>query len=156
MTDSTQDNPGVVAPPPLIFAGALAIGFFVHWLFPVKFFPGAGARLLGRVCMGISGMLAISAFLEMRRAGTHVDPAQPATALVTQGPFRVTRNPLYLSLTLLYAGIALMVNSLWAIVLLPGALIVIRYGVINREERYLERKFGEQYLSYKAKVRRWI
>ena len=156
MTDSTQDNPGVVAPPPLIYVGALAIGLIVHRFFPVKFFPGAGARLLGRVCTGISGMLALSAFLEMRRAGTHVDPTQPATALVTQGPFRVTRNPLYLSLTLLYAGIAFMVNSLWAIVLLPGALIVIRYGVINREERYLERTFGEQYLSYKAKVRRWI
>ncbi len=156
MTGSTQDNPGVVAPPPLIYAGALAIGLIVHRFFPVKFLPGAGARLLGRVCMGISGMLALSAFLEMRRAGTHVDPRQPATALVTRGPFRLTRNPLYLSLTLLYTGIALMVNSLWAILLLPGALIVIRYGVINREERYLERTFGEQYLSYKAKVRRWI
>lgn len=156
MTGSTQDNPGVVAPPPLIYAGALAIGLIVHRFFPVKLFPGAGARLLGRVCMGISGMLALSAFFEMRRAGTHVDPRHPATALVTQGPFRLTRNPLYLSLTLLYTGIALMVNSLWAILLLPGALIVIRYGVINREERYLERTFGEQYLSYKAKVRRWI
>jgi len=101
-------------------------------------------------------MLALSALLEMRRAGTHVDPRQQVTALVTQGPFRLTRNPLYLSLTLLYAGIALMVNSLWAILLLPGALIMIRYGVINREERYLERTFGEQYLSYKAKVRRWV
>jgi protein-S-isoprenylcysteine O-methyltransferase Ste14 len=106
--------------------------------------------------MGISGMLALSAFLEMRRAGTHVDPRQPATALVSQGPFRLTRNPLYLSLTLLYAGIALVVNSLWPILLLPGALIMIRYGVINREERYLERTFCEQYLSYKAKVRRWV
>ena len=151
MTDSTQDHPGVVAPPPLIYAGTLAIGLVVH-----RFFPGTAARLLGRLCISLSGMLALSAFLEMRRAGTHVDTRQPATALVTQGPFRVTRNPLYLSLTLLYAGIALMVNSLWAIILLPGALIVIRYGVINREERYLERKFGEQYLSYKAKVRRWI
>lgn len=156
MSGSTQDNPGVIAPPPLIYAGALAIGLVVHGFFPVKFFPGAAARLLGRVCMCISGILAVSAFLEMRRAGTHVDPAQPATALVTQGPFRLTRNPLYLSLTLLYTGIALIVNSLWAIVMLPGALIVIRYGVINREERYLERTFGEQYLSYKAKVRRWI
>lgn len=156
MTGSTQDNPGVIAPPPLIYAGALAFGLIVHRFFPVKLFPGAGARLLGRVCMSISGILAFSAFLEMRRAGTHADPRQPATALVTQGPFRLTRNPLYLSMTLLYTGIALMVNSLWAILMLPGALIVIRYGVINREERYLERTFGEQYLSYKAKVRRWI
>ncbi len=156
MTGSTPDNPGVVAPPPLIYAGALAIGLLVHRFLPVKCFPGAGARLLGRVCTAISGVLALSALLEMRRAGTHIDPTQPATALVTQGPFRLTRNPLYLSLTLLYVGIALKVNSLWPIVSLPGALIVIRYGVINREERYLERKFGEQYLSYKAKVRRWI
>ncbi len=156
MIDSTQDNPGVVAPPPLIYAGALAIGLIVHRFFPVKCLPKTAARLLGRVCMSLSGMLALSALLEMRRAGTHVDPRQPATALVTQGPFHLTRNPLYLSLTLLYAGIAFMVNSLWAIFLLPGAVIVIRYGVINREERYLERTFGERYLSYKAKVRRWI
>lgn len=156
MTDSTQDNPGVVAPPPLMYAGALAIGLIVHRFFPVKCLPVTAARLLGRGCMSISGMLALSALLEMRRAGTHVDPRQPATALVTQGPFRLTRNPIYLSLTLMYAGIALMVNSLWTILLLPGVLIMIRYGVINREERYLERTFGEQYLSYKAKVRRWV
>ena len=156
MRDSTQDNPGVVAPPPLIYAGSLTIGLLLHLLFPVKFFPRTVARPLGRVCTVLSGMLALSAFLEMRRAGTHVDPTQPATALVTTGPFRLTRNPLYLSLTLLYAGIALLVNSLWALGLLPFALIVIRYGVINREEQYLERKFGDQYLSYKAKVRRWM
>ncbi len=150
MTGTTQDNPGVVAPPPLIYAGALALGLIVQRFLPVKIFPGAGARLLGRVCMALSGILALWALLEMRRAGTHVDPAQPATALVTGGPFRLTRNPLYLSLTLFSAGIALLVNSWWALVSLPGALIVIRYGVINREERYLERTFGEQYLSYKA------
>jgi protein-S-isoprenylcysteine O-methyltransferase Ste14 len=154
--DSTQDNPGVIAPPPLIYAGALAIGLFVHWLFPVKFLPRAVAHLLGRISMGISGILALTAFLEMHRAGTHVDPTQPVTTIVTRGPFRLTRNPLYLSLTLLYAGIALLVNSLWAIILLPGVLLLIRIGVINREERYLEQKFGEKYLSYKAKVRRWI
>jgi protein-S-isoprenylcysteine O-methyltransferase Ste14 len=156
MADSTQDNPGVIAPPPLVYAGALAIGFLLHRFFPIKCLPGAASRFLGRVCMSLSGMLALSALVEMRRAGTHVDPKQPATALVTQGPFRLTRNPLYLSLTLLYTGIAFMVNSLWAIFLLPGAVIVMRYGVINREERYLEQKFGEDYLTYKAKVRRWI
>ena len=138
MADSTQDNPGVIAPPPLVYAGALAIGLLLHRFFPIKCLPGAAARFLGRVCMSLSGMLALSALVEMRRAGTHVDPRQPATALVTQGPFSLTRNPLYLSLTLLYAGIAFMVNSLWAILLLPGAVIVMRYGVINREERYLE------------------
>lgn len=156
MSDSIQDNPGVVAPPPLIYAGALAVGLLVHRFFPVKILPRAGARPLGRLLATISGMLALSAVFEMRRAGTHIDPERPATALVTGGPFRLTRNPLYLSLALLYTGIAFMVNSLWAIISLPAAMIAVRYGVISREERYLERKFGEQYLSYKAKVRRWI
>ena len=156
MNDSTQDNSGVVAPPPLIYAGALAVELLVHRFFPVKFFPRTGARLLGGLFTAMACVLALSGMREMRRAGTTVNPTQLATALVTGGPFRLTRNPLYLALTLLYTGIALLLNSLWAIIPLPGVLIVIRYGVIDREERYLERKFGQQYLSYKARVRRWI
>jgi protein-S-isoprenylcysteine O-methyltransferase Ste14 len=73
-----------------------------------------------------------------------------------EGPFRYTRNPAYLSMTMMYAGIAALRNALWAIVVLPVALLVIERGVIEREERYLEGKFGEEYLSYKARVRRWI
>jgi protein-S-isoprenylcysteine O-methyltransferase Ste14 len=92
----------------------------------------------------------------MRRAHTNVDPTQPATALVVEGPFMLTRNPLYLSLTLLYTGITILVNTLWAMLLLPVILVVMRWGVIDREERYLERKFGERYLRYKASVHRWI
>ena len=77
-------------------------------------------------------------------------------ALVTEGPFHYTRNPAYLSLTMIYTAIATLANALWAIVLLPIALLVTQRGVIEREERYLERKFGEEYLNYKARVRRWI
>jgi protein-S-isoprenylcysteine O-methyltransferase Ste14 len=73
-----------------------------------------------------------------------------------EGPFRHTRNPGYLSLTMIYAGLASLANALWAILLLPAALLVIQRGVIEREERYLERRFGEEYLRYKARVRRWI
>ena len=156
MTDSTQDNPGIVVPPPLIYAAALATGLLVHRFFPVKVFPRAGARLLGSLFTAIAGALVISGMREMRRAGATVNTTQPAAALVTSGPFRLTRNPLYLALTFLYAGIALFVNSLWAIIPLPGVLAVMRYGVIAREESYLERRFGQQYLSYKARVRRWI
>ncbi len=156
MTNSTQDNPGVVAPPPLVYALSLAVGLLLHRLFPVKVLPRAVARPLGRTSAILSCVLALSALFQMRRAGTSVDPRQSVSVLVTGGPFRLTRNPLYLSFTLLYAGIALLVNSLWALLFLPGALIVIRRGVIDREERYLERKFGEQYLGYKARVRRWI
>jgi protein-S-isoprenylcysteine O-methyltransferase Ste14 len=81
---------------------------------------------------------------------------KPTTAIVTKGPFRYSRNPLYVSLTLLYLGVALIINVLWIVLLVVPVLVVMQRGVIGREEAYLERKFGEKYLSYKARVRRWV
>jgi protein-S-isoprenylcysteine O-methyltransferase Ste14 len=95
-------------------------------------------------------------FWTLRSAGTPVSPEKPVSSLVTTGPFRYTRNPGYLSMAVIYTGIASLANALWAILFLPAALAVIRRGVIEREERYLERKFGEEYLRYKAQARRWI
>ena len=92
----------------------------------------------------------------MSQAGTSLRTSDPTTAIVVQGPFRFSRNPIYLAATVLYLGVAAAVNALWAIVLLPVVLAVISLGVIDREERYLERKFGEEYLRYKASVRRWL
>ena len=92
----------------------------------------------------------------MRRAQTPVDPYSPSTAIVVEGPYRYTRNPLYLALTLFYLALASIVNSVWPLLLLPLVLLVIQRGVIAREERYLEQKFGEQYLRYKSRVRRWL
>ena len=92
----------------------------------------------------------------MRQADTPTSPYKPVQRIATEGPFRYTRNPGYLAMTLIYAGIASLANELWATLLLPVALLVIQRGVIEREERYLEGKFGEEYLSYKAQVRRWI
>ena len=106
--------------------------------------------------IAIACLLVLSAFRLMRKAGTNVDPTQPTTALVVKGPFQLTRNPLYLSLTLIYSGIAMLMNALWAMLILPFVLLVMRLGVIDREERYLERKFGEEYRQYKARVRRWL
>ena len=92
----------------------------------------------------------------LRRADTPISPHEPTTRLVTEGPFRYTRNPDYLSATIIYAGVASLANALWAILLLPIVLVVTQRGVIEGEELYLERKFGEEYLRYKARVRRWI
>jgi protein-S-isoprenylcysteine O-methyltransferase Ste14 len=92
----------------------------------------------------------------MRKAQTHINPREPTTAIVTTGPYQFTRNPIYVSLTLLYAGIALLANAIWALALLPAILYVMNRGVIEREERYLERKFGSLYLNYKALTRRWL
>jgi protein-S-isoprenylcysteine O-methyltransferase Ste14 len=92
----------------------------------------------------------------MRGADTTIRIDKPVSSLIQDGPFRYSRNPGYLALTMLYAGIAVRRNSLWAILLLPLVLIVIQREVIEREERYLERTFGEEYPAYKARVRRWV
>jgi protein-S-isoprenylcysteine O-methyltransferase Ste14 len=106
--------------------------------------------LLGGLAVGRAG------FNSLRRAGTDVTTRRRSTTLVMTGPYRITRNPLYLSMTLMYSGIAVLANSLSTILLLPGVLAVMNRGVIDREEEYLERCFGDEYLRYKARVRRWI
>ena len=92
----------------------------------------------------------------MKRAGTGVSTATPTTAVVVRGSYRFSRNPMYLAMAFLYLGLAIAINGLLIIVLLPVLLGILSFGVISREERYLERKFGEDYLRYKAKVRRWL
>ncbi len=156
MSSDEQDKAGVVAPPPLIYLGPLIFGLLLNRRLPIPFLPRRMARSLGWSLLG-SGVLLIGWFeWAMRQARTPANPYKPVSHMVTQGPFRYTRNPAYLSMTMIYAGIAGLANALWAILLLPVALLVIQRGVIEREERYLERKFGEEYLRYKARVRRWI
>jgi protein-S-isoprenylcysteine O-methyltransferase Ste14 len=92
----------------------------------------------------------------MQGAGTSMHPALPATALVVAGPFRFSRNPMYLARTLLYLGLGCLVNALWVVAFLVPLLLVMHYGVIAREERYLGAKFGEAYRHYQADVRRWL
>ena len=150
------DNPGVVAPPPLIFAGALAAGLLANRARPTRFLPGPLTRLLGWPLVFAGIGLGIWGFREMRRAGTNVDPYHPTTAIVDAGPYGFTRNPLYVGMALVYGGLAARANALPAALLLPGVLHVIHHYVILREERYLEGKFGDQYLQYKGRVRRWI
>jgi len=153
-----QDNPGVIAPPPLIYAGGLVASLLLHLAFPIKvrLLPRRVSRRLGGSLIGIGILLSLYGYGVMRQTGTEVNPTKPSTALVAKGPFQFTRNPLYLSLTLLYSGIAMLMNALWAMLILPFVLLVMHRGVIEREERYLERKFGEEYQEYKARVRRWL
>ena len=156
MPGDEQDKAGVVAPPPLIYLGALVFGLLLNRRFPVAFLAHGVARGLGWTLLG-AGVLLLGWFERaMRQADTPASPYKPVSRIATEGPFRYTRNPGYLSMAMIYAGIATLANALWAILLLPVALLAIRWGVIEREERYLELKFGEEYLSYKARVRRWI
>ena len=155
-TAMKQDAPGVIAPPPLIYLAGLGIGFGLDALLPSASFPEWLAWSLGSVLL-LGGLVLAAAFVRaFRRAGTHVNPGRSATTLVTTGPYRRSRNPGYLGMTLGYAGIAILSGALWALVPLVPTLFLIDRGVIRREERHLERRFGEQYIRYRARTRRWI
>ena len=107
--------------------------------------------------MGVFGTtLAFWGTYTFRRAGTHVRPSRPVTALVTGGPFRYSRNPFYLAMTVIYIGITLYVGFLWPLVTLVPALIMVQWRIVRREEQFLESRFGEDYRAYKARVHRWI
>jgi protein-S-isoprenylcysteine O-methyltransferase Ste14 len=157
MRNQKKDNARVLFPPPLVYVAALLLGLRLQSSFPLPlllpktlrtFFSGA---LLGT---GITiGALAIR---EMKSVGTNVQPQQPTTALVVEGPYRFTRNPIYLSMTLIYSGLAMLTNALWPLLLLPLPLQLLKRGVIEREEHYLEHKFGERYQKYKESVPRWF
>jgi protein-S-isoprenylcysteine O-methyltransferase Ste14 len=154
----STDSSGVRFPPPLLYAGALAAGFLVQRRWPIAILPGMpfAARIAGAILALAGAALAISAVGMFRRAGTSPNPTRPASALAVRGPYRFTRNPMYLGLALVSAGFALFWNALWPLVFLPVAILLMRRLVIDREERYLEEKFGNEYTSYKARVRRWV
>ena len=151
-----QGNPGFRVPPPLIYLLPLLLELLLDKKAHVPFLPRTAARGLGWSLLGSGGLLSRWFFITMRNADAPVRTDRPVPRLTTEGPFRYTRNPGYLCLAMIYAGIAVLRNSLWAILLLPLVLLVIQREVIGREERYLERTFGEEYLNYKRRVRRWV
>ena len=151
-----QDNPGIRVPPPLIYLLALLLGLLLDRRLHVPFLSRGVARVLGWPLVGGGMALATWFARTMRGADTTLRTDKPVSSLVQDGPFRYSRNPGYLSLAMLYAGIAILRNTLWTILLVPLVLYVIQREVIEREERYLERTFGEEYLAYKRRVRRWV
>ena len=151
-----QDKPGIRVPPPPIYLLALLLGLLLDRRVHVPFLPRGVARVLGWSLVGGGTMLTAWFVRTMRSADTTIRIDKPVSSLVQDGPFRYSRNPGYLSLTMLYAGIAVRRNALWAILLLPLVLYVIQRKLIEREEGYLECTFGEEYLAYKRRVRRWV
>jgi protein-S-isoprenylcysteine O-methyltransferase Ste14 len=151
-----RDISGVVAPPPLIFLAGLGIGFALEALLPGSSVPDAVAWILGGALL-LAGLVLLFWFEQaFTRKKTPANPWRPTTAIATDGPYRITRNPAYVGMALVYIGIALCSHALWVLLPLPVVLAIIDRGVITREERYLERKFGQEYLDYKRRVRRWI
>lgn len=153
---TSTDNPGVAARPPLLYGGAFVLVVVFHWFWPMPIFGHAVALWPGFVLVVLGVGIAAWGRRTMQAAGTNVNPALPTIAIVASGPFRFSRNPLYLALTLLYFGLTLAFNTWWGIVVLIPLLIIMHRGVVLREERYLEQKFDAIYRQYRSKVRRYL
>jgi len=148
MSNDQPDNPGIKIPPPLIYLLPLLLGLILDRKAHLSFLPSGVVRTVGSPLIGCGALIAGWWSKTMRDADAPVRTDKPVPRLTTAGPFAYSRNPAYLSLTMIYAGIAALRNSLWAILFLPLVLYVIQREVIGREEQYLERAFGEEYLAY--------
>jgi protein-S-isoprenylcysteine O-methyltransferase Ste14 len=161
MTDEKGSGPGVRFPPPLLFVG----GILAAWLLESRFhelpvIPGSVSpivyRFLGYMLILAGIVLAAWGMITFARAHTAIIPNRPASSIVDTGPYRFTRNPMYTGMTLAYLGIAVHLNSGWALLLLPVVLFLLHRFVIRREERYLSEAFGATYDAYRARVKRWV
>jgi protein-S-isoprenylcysteine O-methyltransferase Ste14 len=159
MMASGSETPGVIAPPPLIALAAVAVGLMLDWLWPVNLLRVAlglpGRLAFGGLLMALGLGLAVAAERAFRRIGTNVAPWKPALGLAADGPYAHTRNPMYQGLALFVAGLGVALASVWGLAMLIPAALVLHYGVVKREERYLEQKFGADYRAFKAAVPRY-
>ena len=154
-----NDSSGVRVFPPAVYLCGLLAGFILQKFWPVRIVSSdlaTPARFLGIALVVCGFALAIWAVRTFRLSGTTPNPTQPTTALAFAGPYRFTRNPMYLGLGAMSAGIAVWANAVWPLVFVPVVLLVVQRIVIAPEERYLERKFGQEYVTFKTQVRRWL
>jgi protein-S-isoprenylcysteine O-methyltransferase Ste14 len=151
-----EDHPGVPIAPPLLFVLPIVVSLALEWLVPTSFVPGAFRWITGALFFAAGIALSVGGFITQKRAGTDPIPFNPSTRIVAHGLYRFTRNPMYFGFALCTLGLAILLDSAWMLLAVPIGLILTDRIVIVREERYLERKFGEEYLSYKRRVRRWI
>lgn len=157
--DRNQDRPDIIALPPLILSGLFLLALALEWLTPIAILPPPGLGFVfwfglaaSILAVGIAG----SGVVTFHRAGTNVNPRQPALTVVSTGPYRFTRNPMYLGMVILLPGLGLAASLDWALLLAPVLWALLHYGVVLREEAYLEAKFGEEYGALKARTRRWL
>lgn len=154
---SEPDHADVIAPPVAIQLGFVLLGIAAEYLWPSGAGLGGIARYIAGAALIIAGLwLVVWAGLAFRAHGTRPEPWKPSTAVVGSGPYRFSRNPMYVAFGVIHVGIGIAAGSIWVIAAVFPALIVLRYGVIGREERYLEARFGDTYLRYKRSVRRWL
>jgi protein-S-isoprenylcysteine O-methyltransferase Ste14 len=156
-SDATQEvaNLGMVRPP-LVYGASIVTGSLLEFGWPLPFLPRLLAALLGSVLVVVAVVVFSYSIRKFRTAGTPVPGNKPTTVIVRTGPYRFSRNPIYLAFSIFQLGIASWVNSVWLIATLIPAVALMACVVIPREERYLERRFGADYVEYKRSVRRWL
>lgn len=153
-----KDNPGVHIPPPLFYITIFLLSILLQCFFPISksFFENKWIGIIATIVMLIGALFLIPAFLKFLRSKNTMITFKPATSLQTSGIYTITRNPMYTGLLLFYSGVGLLWGNWWTFILIPLVIYVITRFVIIKEEKYLERAFGQEYLNYKAKVRRWL
>jgi protein-S-isoprenylcysteine O-methyltransferase Ste14 len=156
MSDAA-DNSNALVRPPIALLLAFVGGLAIDWLYPLRFVPAdIPGRWVGAAVFAAGLALAFWAIATFRDAGTRVETYKATSAIVETGPYRFTRNPIYVAMFVGLIGLAIGFNSLWILAALVPFFLIIRFGVVAREEAYLERKFGGAYLAYKTRVRRWL
>jgi protein-S-isoprenylcysteine O-methyltransferase Ste14 len=153
---SEADAPKVRIVPPLVYLAGLGLGHLGNRWLPLEVVPVQAGWIAGGILFVLGLGLAVSAMINFTRSGTTIRPDRASTTLVIAGPYRFTRNPMYLGLAAAYLGLAIADRSLASLILLPVVLLIIRWAVIANEEAFLERRFGSAYTGYKARVRRWL
>jgi protein-S-isoprenylcysteine O-methyltransferase Ste14 len=152
-----KDSSNAIVRPPIAWALAFAAGLGLNWLYPLPWIPAALPNVwIGAAVFAAAFALAIWAIVSFRRAGTRVETTEPTTTIVEHGPYRFTRNPIYMGMFLGQIGFAIGFDNLWILITLIPFYLVLRHGVVAREEAYLGRKFGGVYLGYMSRVRRWL
>lgn len=154
--NASMDHPKTNIDAPILLAVAILLTFLLQRLVPLPFLPGLSSRILGVVLFLGGFALGMPAFRGMRRVRTSPNPRRPTTALVQEGSYRITRNPMYLGMLISYSGLFIFFQNPWFILFLPFLVWLLTSWVIIPEEKYLEEKFGSDYLAFKESVRRWI
>lgn len=156
MSGQDKKGAGVKFPPPLIFLGAILTGYATHYVLPLNIADASEIIIAGSALVVIALIIIIIAALSFRRVKTHLEPWHPTSTIVSSGVFSISRNPIYVALCFANIGIGLILNSWWVLLSFIPAAILVYLIAIKPEESYLERKFGDEYLAYKSRVRRWL
>ena len=151
-----SDNPNVLVFPPLLYSGTVVVSLLLHWFKPWYLTHSWPVRIVGIALIVGAAALGIWGEKALKRAGTNVNPMQPTLAIVSDGPYRFTRNPMYVGLILAYLGEAGLLRQIWPVILSPLVVVYVNWIVIPLEESKLREVFGEQYDLYRKKVRRWL